>query len=136
MRMLQYALTYDMLSVAELASFELACRRAQLAELKHKDSSMRGSSADDLSEDAYLYMGTGETRGLLMINPALEDFVAAELHKEQQVMKGRRKLREERQLQSDRGGGGGGGGKDRHKDKDKDKEKDDKGKGKGKGKDD
>ena len=52
-----------------------------------------GNSVD---EDSFLYMGTGRTRGLIMICPALEEFVAQELAKEAATAKERRKLREER----------------------------------------
>ena len=51
---------------------------------------------DDVLEDEFLYMGTGETRGLLMVRPALQDHITNELHKEAQIMKERRKLHEER----------------------------------------
>ena len=64
-------------------------------------------------------MGTGETRGLLMIPPTLEEFVSGELQREGSIMKERRKLREERGLarqprpkgglKGDKGGGRGGG---------------------------
>ena len=47
-------------------------------------------------EDAHLYMGTGKTRGLLCVSPALETFVAGELAKETATMKERRKAREEK----------------------------------------
>ena len=50
-----------------------------------------------VESDEQLYLGTGKTRGLLMVCPALEDYVAAELHRESSAAKERRKMREERQ---------------------------------------
>ena len=67
---------------------------------------------DDTAEDEFLYMGTAETRGLLMVAPDLQSHISDELHRESAVLKERRKLREERLAA--RGlppaGGGGGGG--------------------------
>ena len=58
--------------------------------------------------------GTGETRGLIMVCPSLEEYVAAEMHKEAATAKERRKLREERAATRppktpDKAGGKGGG---------------------------
>ena len=95
LRLLETALTFDQLQVGELASLEIVMRKAQLTELKHRD---RVVSADfKVESDEHLYLGTGKTRGLLMVCPALEDYVAAELHRESSAAKERRKMREERQ---------------------------------------
>jgi hypothetical protein len=88
MRALEHALTYDQLNVSELSCLELLLRRAQLAELKHKGRVLRVES-DLFGDDEYLYMGTGQTRGLLMICPALEEFVSGEMAKEGAVLKER-----------------------------------------------
>ena len=99
MRVLETSVCYDQLQAAELACVEVVMRKAQLCELKHKDKvlsheSRAGSSAID--DDEFLYLGTGRTRGMLMIAPSLEEFVAGELHKEASTAKERRKMREER----------------------------------------
>lgn len=97
MRVIEHALCFDQLMVTQLAYMELVIRRAQLIELKHKSRVLcvRGS---EVEEDEHLYMGTGETRGLLMIAPALEEFVAGELGRQAAAAKERRKMREERCL--------------------------------------
>ena len=96
MRVLEYAICYDQLQAAELAAIELVARRAQLIELKYRDKVIGGGMGGTVDEDSFLYMGTGRTRGLLMISPALEEYVAGELSKETSAAKERRKLREER----------------------------------------
>ena len=96
MRVLEYAVCYDQLQAAELAAIELVARRAQLIELKYRDKVIGGGMGGTVDEDSFLYMGTGRTRGLLMISPALEEYVAGELSKETSDAKERRKLREER----------------------------------------
>ncbi len=104
MRCLELGASFDQMNLGELASFELLVRRAQLAEWRHRGRPVK-SSGDDYLEDEYLYMGTSETRGLLMVCPQLVDHIQSELSKEATVMKEKRKLREERALA--RGGGGG-----------------------------
>ena len=102
MRAFEAGLCYDQLNIAELASFELLARRAQMAEWRHRDRLGKGRQ-DEMLEDEYLYMGTGETRGLIMVAPQLVSHITEELHKEAQVMKEKRKMKEERALA--RGGG-------------------------------
>ena len=79
-----------------MASLEVVARRAQLVELRHRDRAL-GSKVlgGDVDADAHLYMGSGKTRGLLMIAPALEEWVAKQLAVETAAAKERRKLREE-----------------------------------------
>ena len=132
MRLLDVALTFDQLNITELASFELICRRAQLAEFRYKDR-LLGEGAD---EDEYLFMGVGETRGLVMVSPNLEDYLATQLSKESAVMKERRKMREERQLSRASAGGGGASGGGRLSRKEEARLRAAAAKGKGKGKDD
>ena len=93
MRVLEYAVCFDQLQASELACLEIVARRAQMVELRHREKILGSGAIDD---DAFLYMGTGRTRGLLMVCPALEEYVAAELAKETAAAKERRKLREER----------------------------------------
>ena len=80
-----------------LACLEIVARRAQLIELRHRDRAL-GTKAlgGDVDSDAHLYMGSGKTRGLLMISPALEEWVAKQLQTETAAAKERRKLREEK----------------------------------------
>ena len=116
--MLEFALCYDQVNASELASFELALRRAQISELKYKQK-MLGTHHDEHGQDEFLYLGVGATRGLVMVAPDLEEFVSSEMAKEGSVMKERRKLHEERRLarggkergRGDRGRGRGRGDK-------------------------
>eukprot|EP00959_Pyramimonas_sp_CCMP1952_P467302 9491354-Pyramimonas_sp.AAC.1 len=109
MRALELGAGFDQLNLTELALVELLVRRAQLAEWRHRERLLK-SSGDEYLEDEYLYMGTSETRGLLMVCPTLVEHIQAELHKEATLMKEKRKLREERMLSRGQGSGGGGGG--------------------------
>lgn len=106
MLMRSHAISYDQLHVSELACLELCLRRAQLVELRHRDRVVSFSTVASVEDDDFLYLGTGRTRGQLMVCPSLEEFVAGELHKEAQAANERRKLVEARSH-----GGGRGGGK-------------------------
>ena len=64
---------------------------------------IQADPSDDYGEDSYLYLGISQTRGQVMMHPALEEFVSSQLEKEGRVLKERRKLQEERKLT--RGGG-------------------------------
>ena len=82
-------------------------------ELRHKERILSLDPADDYGDDSYLYLGTGATRGQLMIDPGLEDFVRKQMETEGGIMKERRKLQEERHWNKQRRGPGRGGkGKD------------------------
>jgi hypothetical protein len=109
MRMIELAVVYDQLNITELASFELLLRRAQLAEMRYRDKILGKHGGDEFAEDEFLYMGTGLTRGLVMVSPDLSDHITEQLHKEAAAMKERRKLKEERQASRAPGGGGAGG---------------------------
>ena len=75
---------------------EVAARRAQLIELRRRDVALGGKSlGGDVDSDAHLYMGSGKTRGSLMVSPALEEMGAKQLQTETAAMKERRKLKEE-----------------------------------------
>ncbi|CAK0909111.1 unnamed protein product, partial [Prorocentrum cordatum] len=105
MRAFEFGLVYDQVNVGELVSFELLARRAQMAEWRYRDR-LAPRRADETAEDEHLYMGTGETRGLIMMAPFLVEHISTELHRESQVMKEKRKLREERQLAKGTGADG------------------------------
>ncbi|CAK0838344.1 unnamed protein product [Prorocentrum cordatum] len=105
MRAFEFGLVYDQVNVGELVSFELLARRAQMAEWRYRDR-LAPRRADETAEDEHLYMGTGETRGLIMMAPFLVEHISTELHRESQVMKEKRKLREERQLANGTGADG------------------------------
>ncbi|CAK0881152.1 unnamed protein product [Prorocentrum cordatum] len=110
-RIMHLLLTYDQLNGSELSCAELVCRRLQMAEYRHRERVLTTSRGDELLEDSHLYLGTGETRGLVCISPKLLTFVTDELHKESLVLKERRKLKEERMAsRGDDAHGGGGGG--------------------------
>jgi len=96
LRVIQLAIEYDQLNVGELASFELLARRAQMAEWRHRDRVIARSTVEDGLDDEHLYMGTTETRGLVLMAPALADHVTSELHKEAAILKEKRKVKEER----------------------------------------
>ena len=77
---------------------EILMRRAQLIELKYRDKIIPLSNIGSVEDDEHLYLGTGATRGQLMVCPLLEDFVSGELSREAASAKERRKMREERGL--------------------------------------
>ena len=96
---IQHAVCYDQLEVGQLVSFELPMRALQLIELKHKDRFMHNQgNGTDPFEDSHLYLGISQTRGLVMICPALERHVGVELKGEFKASEARRKAHEERQL--------------------------------------
>ena len=103
MKMLYFGAVYDQLDLAQLAWAELACRRAQLVELKHRDRFLpkregKKVGAADPFDDAHLYLGLSTTRGMLCVSPELEAWVGRELSNEYTAMKERRKALEERRL--------------------------------------
>eukprot|EP00959_Pyramimonas_sp_CCMP1952_P357377 7483559-Pyramimonas_sp.AAC.1 len=89
---------------------EYVARRAQMAEWRYRDRILGRGDGDELLEDEFLYLGTAEARGLLMVCPLLQDHVSEQLHKKMMTIKERRKLREERALT--RGSGGAAGSAD------------------------
>ena len=97
-QILQHALAYDQLEIGQLACMEVLCRSLQLIELKHKDKFIPSLGAGDPNEDFHLYMGLSQTRGVLMVSPALERHVGEELKVEFKASESRRKAHEERQL--------------------------------------
>ena len=109
MRMVELGLSFNQLNLGELASFELLMRKAQMAEWRHRDR-LAAVAGDDMMEESYLYLGTGETRGLVMVAPSLVDHINQEMHREAQILKERRKAKEERALQQGGGSAGSSGG--------------------------
>ena len=64
MRMIELSLCLDQRQPAEAAALEVAARRAQLAELKHREKRAGAmSTGNSVEDDSFLYMGTGRTRG-------------------------------------------------------------------------
>ena len=98
LRALEFAVCFDQINVPELAALELIMRKVQLAELKNRERILGKHERIEYMDDEYLYLGQGQTRGQLMICPALEEYVSSEMVKEGNIMKERRKLREERNL--------------------------------------
>ena len=58
----------------------------QFTEWRYKDL-MIGVTGEGLDEEEYLYLGEGETRGLLMISPPLQEFITSELHNVERAKK-------------------------------------------------
>ena len=109
-RLLQLAVVYDQLHITELACMELVARKLQMCEYRHRDRAIGATQGDDLLEDAHLYMGVGETRGLVMVAPSLLSYVAEKLKTEAAILKERRKMREERAEQQTAAGSKDGKG--------------------------
>ena len=90
--------TFDQVNVSEISGFELLLRSAQLAGLRHKQQLIMRTGDDVHGDDEHLFLGIGETRGLCMISPDLENYVATGMAKESSVLEERRKLRGEREM--------------------------------------
>ena len=92
----ELGLTFDQLQGAELTCFELLARRLQMLEMKLRDKVAGSLFGGSIEEDSHICLGTGRTRGLLMIAPELKESASGVLAKETAAAKERRKLREER----------------------------------------
>ena len=92
-RILQEAVCYDQLNVADLASFETLRRTLQVQEERYRSRLQEG---DDDQRDRLLFLGSQHSRGNLCVCPALQAHVAAELSKEAALARERRKARDER----------------------------------------
>ena len=55
-------------------------------------------TAGGIDDDLHLFMGSDMSRGLLMIMPALQTWIAGEMEEQSKVDKEQRKAREERAL--------------------------------------
>ena len=98
MRFLELLVCYDQCQAAELASAELIIRGAQLVELRYREKLITSKAEGKIEDDAFLYLGTGRSRGMIMLSPELELWVAGELSKESATLKERRKIAEARGL--------------------------------------
>ena len=95
-RAIEFGLTCDQLQGAELSCMELLVRPLQMLEMKHRDTAAGSLLVGSIGKDRDIYLGTGRTRGLLMIAPELEEVASRVLAQETSTAKERRKLREER----------------------------------------
>ena len=107
-RLLETAVVYDQLNVADLASFEMLARSIQVT--AYSFSERFEGTREDSFERGVLF-GTGVGEGSLPICPKLKEFMAAELQKKNAVDKEKRKAQETRALLSTQGGQGGRGGR-------------------------
>ncbi|CAE7502120.1 unnamed protein product [Symbiodinium sp. KB8] len=106
-RVLDLALKFDGLNIANLASFELIVRRRQLIAEAHAYS-----PAAPTYEAADHFLQVGHRPGGAIVTQTLTKHVAEKLHQEGQILKERRKLREEKGGKGGRGRGPGKTGKD------------------------
>ena len=88
-RVLDLAITFDSLNIANLASFELLIRRKQLLAEAHAYNPSSPSY-----EGADHFLGTSYRPGGAIIVPELVDHVAKKLHQESQILKEKRKQQE------------------------------------------
>ena len=114
-RVLDAAVMYDGLNVANLASFELVVRRKQLLAEAHVYNP--GAPSYDGADH---FMGTTYRPGGAIIVPALTEHVSRKMHEESQILKERRKIKEskgtgrgkpDKPPKTPDGGGKGGGSK-------------------------
>jgi hypothetical protein len=96
-KILHTALTYDQLSVSELACFEVLARTIQMTQHRWKDHIL-GAASSAHDDDAHLFLGTDPTRGNLCIAPSLDAWIGQELAKVALAAKEQRKAREEHAL--------------------------------------
>ena len=67
-----------------------------MSEYQHRERILRSAGNDEFQQYLHLHTNTWETRGMLMISPALLDHVIVDFHRESNVLKERRRMREER----------------------------------------
>ena len=102
-QVLYQAITYDQLEAAQLSSIELPCRFLQPTKLKHRVRFLLAPGAGTNPFRAtHLYLGTNQTRRLLMVCPAFMRHVGLELKDEFKAAEARRSAHEERQLREPR----------------------------------
>ena len=91
----------DFLNVCSLESFEQIARRYQMWE-EFYSASLRaaecGEEGGEWLEERRLFLGAGRSKGQALVCPDLETHVSVQLHEEAQVLRERRKAREERRL--------------------------------------
>jgi hypothetical protein len=102
--MMEMAVTYDGLNIANLASFELLCRRRQLLAEAH----VHNPGAPSYSGSEY-YMGLGLRPGAAVVSPMLTQHVSEKMKSDSMILKERRKADETRSLAMPRRKGKGKG---------------------------
>ena len=115
-RVLDIAVVYDQLQIAEMASFEVVARQLQLLEErvyetrsappsgaapKAKAAGRGGAAAgaSSMPETSY-FLGAGVSKANLCISPKLLEYIADQMKAEAAISKERRKAREERALRA------------------------------------
>ncbi|CAK0796867.1 unnamed protein product, partial [Prorocentrum cordatum] len=115
-RVLDLAVVYDQLQVAEMASFEIVARQLQLLEErvyesrslpqtaaapKAKSGARSGATAaaSSIPETSY-FLGAGVSKANLCISPKLLEYITDQMRAEAAISKERRKAREERALRA------------------------------------
>ena len=114
---LYFGAVYDQLDLPQLAWAELIGRQFQMIELHYKNRFLpklkENLAGPDPYDDAHLYLGLSQTRGMLAVSPALEAWIGKELSTEFLALKERRKAFEERrEIQKGRKGKKDKDGKD------------------------
>ncbi|CAK0841594.1 unnamed protein product [Prorocentrum cordatum] len=115
-RVLDLAVVYDQLQIAEMASFEIIARQLQLLEErvyetrspppsvaapKAKAADRGGASAGTSSSPGTSYfLGAGVSKANLCISPKLLEYIADQMRAEAAISKERREAREERALRA------------------------------------
>ena len=116
--LLEWALCYDFLGFGNLLIGEHISRRYQLWEEVYSHTLMEresGASAAEWVDERRIFLGTHKSRGVALVCPDLQSYVAYEMASSAAILKERRKGREERRLagglgeQADEGSGGGSG---------------------------
>ena len=88
---LEQAVTYDCLNVANLACMETLCRRRQLLAEAH----VHNPGAPSYEGSEY-FLGSGGRPGSALVAPTLANYVSERLRADAAVLKERRKLAEEK----------------------------------------
>jgi hypothetical protein len=95
------AVCCDQLRVSELQCFEKVVCRRQLREEVHSEKLRKAEGREEVDgwfNDRAIFLGQGTSRGLSLVCPLLEEWVAKQFEKEVSVLKERRRTREERHL--------------------------------------
>lgn len=100
---LEQAACYDALNVSELLSYEVVARKYQMWEEYYRSAlrnanARAGTSSSLDAEEKDIFLGQRGSRGLALVCPALEEYVAVQLRDRSAILKERRKAREERTL--------------------------------------
>ena len=103
---MECALVFDGLNICELQAFETIMRRFQMWEEVYGEKLRAGdqSTASMDTDERSLFLGRKFGRGQALVCPALSEYVSAQLKERSQVLKERRKAREEREGTDDGAG--------------------------------